>query len=673
MQRIVSVVILLCMTVAAYSQVTIFGTVTDGLSGKPVELVNVYVEGSNNVVETKRDGTYELSVEPGVPIVLVFNRIGYKDIRTELEGMPNGARREINVELASIDSGVEVIVTDSRIEDAGMIREDMDDLKLLPTTTGNLESVLPNIALGASSGTGGELSSQYNVRGGNYDENLVYVNDFEIYRPQLIRAGQQEGLTFPNIDLIQSLSFSSGGFAAKYGDKLSSVLDVKYKRPEETKASIGLSFLGGSAHVEGSIPVGDESYKKFRYLIGARYKTTRYLLGSLDIEGEYTPNFADIQGYFTLDLNRDWQLAVLANYNRSVYRFVPQTRSTALGLINFALELFTVFEGQENDDFTTQLGGVSLTYIPDRNRNPFYMKFLASTYQSQENERIDIIGFYNLRQIETGLGSDNFGEVVAELGTGTQHQFVRNYLTANVTNVQHKGGIELQIDSGKEEVNQSHFVQWGVRYQNELIDDSINEWERLDSAGYSLDYDTNQVLVNRVLKTNNRLQSNRVTAFLQNTYTWQADSIAEFMFTLGVRAAYWDLNNDFIVTPRAQLLYKPLKKGKDISFRLAGGLYYQPPFYRELRNFEGEVNTGVLSQKSAHIVGGFTWDFSFKKSSDRKFRFITEMYYKRLWDMVSYDIENVRIRYSGENDAGLCSRRGFAFEWRVCSGSRIVV
>jgi hypothetical protein len=402
MQRIVSVVILLCMTVAAYGQVTIFGTVTDGLSGKPVELVNVYVEGSNNVVETKRDGTYELSVEPGVPIVLVFNRIGYKDIRTELEGMPNGARREINVELASIDSGVEVIVTDSRIEDAGMIREDMDDLKLLPTTTGNLESVLPNIALGASSGTGGELSSQYNVRGGNYDENLVYVNDFEIYRPQLIRAGQQEGLTFPNIDLIQSLSFSSGGFAAKYGDKLSSVLDVKYKRPEETKASIGLSFLGGSAHVEGSIPVGDESYKKFRYLIGARYKTTRYLLGSLDIEGEYTPNFADIQGYFTLDLNRDWQLAVLANYNRSVYRFVPQTRSTALGLINFALELFTVFEGQENDDFTTQLGGVSLTYIPDRDRNPFYMKFLASTYQSQENERIDIIGFYNLRQIETG-------------------------------------------------------------------------------------------------------------------------------------------------------------------------------------------------------------------------------------------------------------------------------
>jgi hypothetical protein len=651
MQRIVSVAFLLCMTVAAFGQVTLFGKVTDGLSGKPVELVNVYVDGSTNVVETKKNGTYELSIEPNQPIVLVFNRVGYKDIRTELEGMPSGIRREINVELASIDSGVEVIVTDSRIEDAGMIREDMDDLKLLPTTTGNLESVLPNIALGASSGTGGELSSQYNVRGGNYDENLVYVNDFEIYRPQLIRAGQQEGLTFPNIDLIQSLSFSSGGFAAKYGDKLSSVLDVKYKRPEETKASIGLSFLGGSAHLEGSVPVGSEGYKKFRYLVGARYKTTRYLLGSLDIQGEYIPNFADIQGYFTLDLNRDWQLAVLANYNRSVYRFVPQTRSTALGLINFALELFTVFEGQENDDFTTQLGGVSLTYIPDRKRNPFYMKFLASTYQSQENERIDIIGFYNLRQIETGLGSDNFGEVVAELGTGTQHQFVRNYLTANVTNVQHKGGIELQIDSEKEDITQSHFVQWGVRYQNELIDDSINEWERLDSAGYSLDYDTNQVLVNRVLKTNNRLQSNRITAFLQNTYTWQADSIAEFMFTLGVRAAYWDLNNDFIVTPRVQLLYKPLRKGKDISFRLAGGLYYQPPFYRELRNFAGNVNTGVLSQKSAHIVGGFTWDFSFNKSSDRKFRFITEMYYKRLWDMVSYDIENVRIRYSGENDA----------------------
>lgn len=642
---------LLSMVASAQSSATLFGKVTDQSNDRAVDVATVYIKGTTDAVETDRKGRFELKVEAGVELELIVSRVGYMEASTTLNPLPAGSRKELEVKLAPMDTGVEVVVTESRIDEGGMIKEELTEFKLLPTTTGNLESILPSIALGVSSGTGGELSSQYNVRGGNYDENLVYVNDFEIYRPQLIRAGQQEGLTFANIDMIQSIYFSSGGFDAKYGDKLSSVLDIRYKRPDTLKSSFNVSLLGGAAHLEGSTPLKKSDYRKFRYLIGTRYKTTRYLLGSLDITGEYTPNFTDIQGYFTYDLSRDWQIAILANYNRSIYNFIPATRKTALGLIDFALELFTLFEGQERDDFTTSLGGVSLTYLPDRSSNPFFLKFLASRFQSLEYERFDIIGDYSLRQIESNLGSDDFGEVLAELGSGTRHQYVRNFFNATVTNVQHKGGFEYEIEAKDEAVESSHFLQWSVKFQNEMIDDQINEWERLDSAGYSLQYDTSQVLLAEVLKTRNQLPSNRIMASFQDTYTWQKEGVGELKASAGVRFAYWDLNKEAFVTPRAQILYKPLRKGKDISYRLAGGLYYQPPFYRELRAPDGRVNTSVLAQKSAHLVGGFTWDFNLKTLSKKKFRFITEAYYKKLWDLVSYDVENVRIRYAGENNA----------------------
>jgi CarboxypepD_reg-like domain len=629
---------------------TIFGKVTDALTGEPIEFVTVYIKDTNVATESNTKGEYVLKVPVNERLTIVFTRIGYKEGTSRMNPLSNGASRKVDVILSSSESNIEVVVTESRIQEGGMIRENVEQLKLLPSTTGNFESLLPAIALGTSSGTGGELSSQYNVRGGNYDENLVYVNDFEIYRPQLIRAGQQEGLTFPNIDLIRDLSFSSGGFEAKYGDKLSSVLDIKYKRPDSLRASVGLSFLGGSAHVEGSFKAGKTNYNKVRYLIGARYKTTKYLLGTLDIEGEYTPNFADIQAYITYDINRNWQVGLMGNYNRSEYQFIPTTRNTALGLIDFALELFTVFDGQEIDDFTTGMGGVSLTYLPDRDYNPYFLKFLASTYKSNENERIDITGDYLLGQIESGLGSDDFGEVVAVLGTGTQQQFVRNSLQSTVTNVEHKGGIEFQIDNDDLNSTSSHFVQWSVKAQNEKIDDQLNEWERLDSAGYSLRYDTSEVLVYNVLKTQNSLNSYRFNAYLQDTYTIQ-DTVKEMKISFGVRASYWDLNKEFFVSPRAQFLYKPLKWKKDISFRLATGLYYQSPFYRELRDREGVVHENTLSQKSVHIVGGLTWDFYSGKNNPKKFRLISEIYYKKLWDMISYDVDNVRIRYSGVNDA----------------------
>ena len=627
----------------------VFGVVKDGVSEDPIEFVTVYIANTSTAVETDQNGKYTIRIPAYEKVELVYSRLGYKEARARVKPMSPGSKRNIDVTLAPEESDIVVEVTDSRIEDAGIIREEVTEFKLIPTTTGNLESVLPSIALGTNSGTGGELSSQYQVRGGNYDENLVYVNDFEIYRPQLIRAGQQEGLTFPNIDLIRDLSFSSGGFEAKYGDKLSSVLDVRYKRPDSLAGSVSMSFLGASAHLEGSTQVGRDSYQKLRYLVGARYKTTRYLLGTLDVEGEYIPNFYDIQAYLTYDINRDWQLGLLGNFNRSEYSFVPSSRNTAFGLIDFTLNLITAFEGQEIDEFNTGTAGVSLTYLPDRERNPIYLKFLSSVYQSYETERFDIIGFYLLGQVESNLGSDDFGDVVALLGTGTQQLFTRNYLESTVSNFQHKGGIEFQGISTEDKTT-SNFLQWGVRYQNERIDDEINEWERIDSAGYSLNFDTSRVLLREVLKTENDLNSHRISGFIQNTWSLR-DTLRELKLSVGVRGAYWTLNKEWFVSPRAQLLFKPSAWDKDISFRFSTGLYMQPPFYRELRNPEGIVDTDVKAQKSLHVVGGFTYDFYLGAKNPSKFRFIVEAYYKRLWDLVSYDIDNVRIRYSGENDA----------------------
>ena len=314
-----SLLIILGHALFAQETATIRGVILDRMSGEPIELVSVFVRGTQNVVETGLDGRYRLQVEANRELEIVFSRIGYQQASQVLVPLSPGAVRELNVELALVDSDLEVIVTERQIEEEGEIREDVEALKLLPTTTGNLESALPHIALGTSSGTGGELSSQYNVRGGNYDENLIYVNDFEIFRPQLVSASVQEGLSFPNIDLIRDLAFSSGGFESKYGDKMSSVLDVYYKRPTETRASVEVGLLGASAHVEGSVQAKSNRLRHFRYLVGARYKTTRLLLSSLDVKGEYVPKFFDFQAYLTYDITTNLQLGIIGNYNSSIY------------------------------------------------------------------------------------------------------------------------------------------------------------------------------------------------------------------------------------------------------------------------------------------------------------------------------------------------------------------
>jgi hypothetical protein len=434
-----SFLFILCLTsslLIAQQQATVVGTITDVSNNLPVEFATIFIEGTNTYVESDQKGKYSIKVPSKTTLVLKFRRIGYKESSYNLKNLEHNERFEINVALPPSESNIEVIIKESRLQESGMVKENVQELKYLPSTTGNLESILPHIALGASSGTGGELSSQYNVRGGNYDENLVYVNDFEIYRPQLIRQGQQEGLTFANMDLVKDLSFSSGGFQAKYGDKMSSVLDIRYKKADSLRASVSGSFLGGSAHLEGSLKLDTTGNRRFRYLFGARYKDTRYLLGSLDTKGQYTPNFTDLQTYITYDLNKKLQLGLIANYNQSVYRFEPSTRNTASGLVNFALSLFTVFEGQQRDEFATNLGGLSLTYLPERQKNPLFWKLLVSNYQSRERESFDISGYYRLGELDSDPGSSSFGQLVSILGVGTQQQFVRNLLRTNVTNAE---------------------------------------------------------------------------------------------------------------------------------------------------------------------------------------------------------------------------------------------
>ncbi len=634
---------------------SVFGLVKDIDANTGIDFVTVYIDGTSIVTETDAYGQYRIEVEAGKAIKLKFSRIGYSDLAVNIEAMKPGQKRNINVKMVPKASDLEIVVRAGKIEDVGMVREEVNELKILPTASGNFESILPHIALGVSTGSGGELTSQYNVRGGNYDENLIYVNDFEIFRPQLIRSGQQEGLSFPNIDLIRDLEFSSGGFEARYGDKMSSVLDIRYKRPEEFRTSFTASLLGASAHAEGSTRLGPNAYNKFRYLVGTRYKTNAYLLGSSDITGEYVPNFVDLQAFISYEITRDLQVSLISNYNGSNYNFKPASGKSKKGTIDFQLELNTLFEGQERDEFHYGMGGIAFTWVPERKKNPLYMKWMASLYQSVEQENFDILGYYRLSQIETSIGN-NTGQEIAVLGTGTQHTYTRNFLNNQIRNVEYKGGIEIQ-SSGTASATQSHFLQWGAKWQHEYFDDYLNEWERIDSAGYSLPDTPDQLVLSKVLKSRNEISNNRLQAYFQDAFTIRSDR-HEIKINGGIRTMYRSLSNEIVFDPRIQLLYKPLEAKSDVSFKLAAGKYSQLPLYREMRRPDGSLNRSLLSQQSIHLVAGISYDFTWEQISNRPFRIISEFYYKKLSDLVSYELDNVRIRYAGENNAA-----GYVMGW----------
>jgi hypothetical protein len=647
----------------------VVGVISDSTSGENMVSVGIGIKIDGKIVSSASsdfDGRYDIKVPANKRFELIFSFTGYKTLLKPLR-LKDDETYRLNIRMMSTDSKVpEVIVESFSDKEADALRINRDDIQNIPTTTMNLESMLLFTAVGVANRS--ELSSQYSVRGGNYDENLVYVNGFEIYRPLLIRSGQQEGLTFPNPDMLEELSFSSGGFKAQYGDKMASVLDVRYRRPTSVIPEVRIqgSLLGASAYVGGAVSPGENT---FTYTIGARYKTTKYLLDSRDLRGEYIPNFADFQADLIYDISNSLQVEVIGNYNSSEFQLIPEEAASTTGLFNQALRLSSLFEGQEISSFRTYTVGTALAYLQPLNskvdsakgtttETSYRHRILFSNYQSDEDERIDIQNFYRLEEVETGLGEDNFGEVIGTLAYGETHLFARNFLKANVTQARYVGAYSHELFNDKKGYESKNFLKWGLTYKYEMIDDELKEWTRFDSLGYTLPYDTVSIPIFEYIETDTNFSSHRLAAFVQNTWEYNDHEKHFLRATVGVRAQYWTLNQELVFSPRGQIYYSPLRfhnsmadslhRTKDLTFKLAIGAYHQPPFYRELRDLQGNVSTDVLAQKSLHFVGGVVWDFVM---FERKFKFISETYYKHQWDLIPYDVENVRIRYYGDNIA----------------------
>ncbi len=615
--------IILCNTGFA-QKATVFGTVRDSL-GKALPVVNVSVESSSDGAVTKGDGSFELTVDANTDLKLQFTFIGYKS-ESILVNLKPGERKRINVNLNPITSQLpEFTIQEKADRVPGVTRIDPKTLKTLPNPSGNFEAILKTLPGVASNN---ELSSTYSVRGGNYDENLVYVNDIEIYRPFLVRSGQQEGLSFINSDLVSSVQFSAGGFNAQYGDKLSSALDIKYRKPKEFGASANLSLLGANAHVENLSKNG-----AWTYILGVRQKSNKSLLNSLDTEGDYNPSFSDVQTYITWDVNEKWELSALGNYSRNLYRIIPQNRTTDFGTVNQALRLRVFFDGQEIDEYQSGLGAFTAQVSPNKNLK---LKFITSVFKTSESESFDILGQYFLDELEKDIGSDNFGNVAFNLGVGSFLDHARTQLDALVYNAEHKGTLTKKYSE----------IKWGTRFQREEIDDKLREWQYVDSSDYSIPQAPDDIiLLQNLIDTRISLNSNRINAFIQDT--WYFSDTARFSLTAGIRATYWDLNEQLLFSPRASLNYKPDWKHK-FEFRIASGFYYQPPFYRELRNLEGNINKDLKAQESMHIVLGSDYYFL---AWGREFKFTSELYYKSLKNLVPYKVDNVRIKYYGTNNS----------------------
>ncbi|MFT7589715.1 MAG: hypothetical protein ACI959_001935 [Limisphaerales bacterium] len=614
---------------SAQNIATVYGVIKSEY-GKAISDVNIVVFGEAGIgTVSDEEGRYSIEVPAGKSIRLYFSHVShdplYKGLNLE------GGKFYKFAPVLKERTFKTVTIEDERERREFIQTIPIETIEYIPDPSGD-PIIAALKAMGVSSNS--ELSTQYSVRGGNFDENLVYVNDFEIYRPLLVRSGQQEGFPFPNYNLTDRVKFSAGGFEARYGDKLSSVLDIKYKKPKDFGASVSLSLLGGNFHIEAA-----DSAQKHGFLVGVRYKNNQYLLNSLGTSGEYRPRFLDVQGLYNWTINDKLEFEVLGNYSSSRFNFIPEERSTSTGLVNDVVRLDVFFEGQEVDEFTTGMVGVSMMHRPHKRLG---LKWMASMYQADERENFDIIGDYWLGAVESSLGDDDFGQVAFGLGVGTFHNFARNQIQSQVGNAGHIGYYDAGI----------HFLEWGARYQREIIEDEINDWERLDSAGYSLPFSDQQVLINDVLKTSTSLQSNRVNGYFQNTWIPE-DSKLDFSLTSGVRVSYWDLNNELLVTPRFQAAIRPdwVRKdstARDFVLKVAAGMYAQPAFYRELRDLDGNVNTDVLAQKSIHFLLGGDWNF---RAFDRDLKFVTEVYYKYLWDIVPYEVDNVQVKYYGKNAA----------------------
>ncbi|MFN7847989.1 MAG: carboxypeptidase-like regulatory domain-containing protein, partial [Bacteroidota bacterium] len=619
--HILLVLMFTCLQVNLLAQeATVKGYIFNKESKKALPDITIAVKGIPGFSNTDSTGKFSLNVPAERDIIIVVKNIGFKEVNLK-RNYKAGSINELNVDLESnVNTLGTVQIEDKQARSSTLTRIDPKLLYTLPTT-GGFEAILKTLP-GVSSNN--ELSSQYNVRGGNYDENLIYVNDIEIYRPFLVRSGQQEGLSFINADMVSSILFSAGGFDAKYGDKLSSVLDVQYRNPRTFGGTVQGSLLGGSVHLEG---ISKDA--RFSAIGGIRTRTNQYLLRTLDTQGDYKPFFADGQLLLNYDFTPEFSLQALGNYSRNRYNMVPQSRQTKFGTVNEALQLNVYFDGQEVNDFETYLGALTGIYKPNRDLK---LKFITSAFRSYEFETYDVQGQYYIDQLETDLSKPNFGDVKFNRGVGTFLNHARNYLTSTVVNAEHKGFYKN--------------ATWGAKFQHEIITDKLSEWQNIDSAGYSLPQSNLELLeLKEVIKQKIDLESNRLMGYYQNHWSWQGKDTSEYRLTLGARTNYWTLNKQLLISPRGTFSVKPNWK-RDFLFRFSSGIYSQPAFYRELRNFKGEINRNLKAQQSIHFVLGSDYNF---KIWNRPFKLLTEVYYKQLNNLVPYEIDNVRIRYYAEN------------------------
>lgn len=597
--------------------VSVYGKVVDEKE-QAVGYAMIHVEGQVAYGMSGADGSYRVSCERKDSIRLICSLIGYRTRKFVV--IPSGDSVRMDLKLISKSNTLgEVSVTSIRRQTDQMQQVGVHHTKSLPSTTGNAVEELVKTQMGVSSHN--EMSSQYNVRGGSYDENCVYLNGIELYRPLLVRSGEQEGLSVINSNMVSDIRFSAGGFAARYGDRMSSVLDITYKRPEKWEASLSASFMGADAYVGWG-------NKKFSMMNGFRYKTTRLLLGSLDTKGEYTPRFLDYQNYTSWRPNSHWHVDVIANVSSNHYRFQPEDRETKFGTLNEAKNFKVYFDGQEKDLFRTYFGAVDIGYAFNKKTS---LSWITSAFSTKEEETYDISGEYWLNETATQ----------EQLGVGAYMEHARNFLTADVVQT------ALHFVTGFK----SHRLSSGINWKSERIKENASEWESRDSSGYNMPSWADQFRLIYQLRALTELESNRWEGYIQDTYKTQNEK-GLFTINYGVRASYWDWNKECLVSPRMSVAMIPLFN-ENLTLRMAAGLYYQSPFYKELRdtittdgNTCVSLNKNIRSQKSFQVVVGGDYQF---RLLNRPFKLSAEMYYKKLDHLIPYSVNNMRLVYYGDN------------------------
>lgn len=629
--RLLSLLFFLTISLASFSQKNnsyIRGRVIDD-NEHPLSKVSITIIGQNKSILSNDSGRFTITITANKSTGLLFSYTGFYDVQKTFK-LSADETENIVIKMKRSEKTMEsVVITDDRErKEIGLVKMNGKDALLLPSATGGVEAMIKTLV-----GSNNELTSQYSVRGGNYDENLVYINDFEIYRPYLVSNGQQEGLSFINPELVKNINFYTGGFQAKYGDKMSSVLDIQYKRPLKFEGSAYISLLEQGLNLSGTF-----RQNKATYVIGLRNKSNQSLLSNQPTVGSYSPSAFDMQSLFTYKLSEKIQLELLSIFSSSSFtyypEFVKQTTSVFSPLFTANLGLDTYFNGQEKDNYSTSMLGATLIHAPIKKLK---LKWLISRFKDDEKENYDIGGAYLFGDRDFDNNSSTFGQIINPLGSGYYQKYARNQLNIETWNFAHRGNYEFG----------PHYFQWGNSIERTTITDKINGFEYQDSAGYSLPNQSGSLQLFKSNRTSDDLTILKYNGYIQDNFHF-GNASHDITLQAGVRYHYNNLNNEFLISPRLQASWRPSWK-KDIVFKIASGIYDQPPFYRELRGYDGNLHLNILSQKSIQIVAGL--DYQFMAFKGLPFRLSVEAYHKQMKDIIPYDIDNVKIQYYGKNNA----------------------